>query len=219
MSDSTLDCCSEPEQKLLSVDEGRKRILQAVEAITSSEQLPLLSALGRITASTIIANTDVPPFDNSAMDGYAVRSDDCSGPAIRLQVIGSSFAGRPFSGDVSPDQCVRIMTGAVMPDGADAVVMQEHVAQQADQIHFSGAVAAGQNVRYTAEDTRRGEVVLEPGTRLGAPEIALLASVGVGELQVKRRLRVVFFSTGDELSSVGNALEPGKIYDSNRYAM
>src|SRR5210317_1384550 len=118
MSPIVTDCCANPEQKLLSVEQGRDRILQAVHTITATEQLAIRSALGRILARPIVSSIDVPPFANSAMDGYAVRSQDCTGTAqADLSVVGSSFAGAPFAGKVAAGQCVRIMTGAVVPDG------------------------------------------------------------------------------------------------------
>ncbi|HHJ16160.1 MAG TPA: molybdopterin molybdenumtransferase MoeA [Gammaproteobacteria bacterium] len=215
------DCCADPKQKLLSVAAGRQRIMDAVPVLTATEQLHLKSAPGRVLATPVVAPVDVPPFDNSAMDGYAVRSADCNAPGTtQLAVTGASFAGAPFDGAVAEGQCVRIMTGAVMPDGADAVLMQEHVERDGDNISFSKTgISAGMNVRYAGEDTRRGDTVLDAGTRLSAAGIGLLASVGVSEVSVTRRLRVAFFSTGDELTGVGATLAPGQIYDSNRYAL
>jgi len=221
MSPSTTDCCADPRGKLLSVEQGRKRILQAVHTVTATEQLHLRAALGRILATPIVSAIAVPPFANSAMDGYAVRSQDCTGAAqADLSVVGSSFAGAPFTGQVTTGQCVRIMTGAAMPDDTDTVIMQEYVERNTDRITFvTKQVAAGQHVRYAGEDTRCGDTVLEPGTKLGAAETGLLASVGISEVSVTRRLRVAFFSTGDELASIGTPLAVGQIYDSNRYAL
>jgi len=222
MSPSAIDCCANPAEKnLLSVEQGRERILQAVHTVKTSEQLHLRVALGRILAAPVVSAIDVPPFDNSAMDGYAVRSQDCTGSMkADLSVVGSSFAGAPFTGKVAVGQCVRIMTGAVVPNGADTIVMQEYVNREDDRITFETKdVNANQHVRYAGEDTRSGDTVLEPGKKLGAAEIGLLASVGIGEISVSRRLRVAFFSTGDELTGVGNPLAAGQIYDSNRYAL
>ncbi|MCO6414476.1 MAG: molybdopterin molybdotransferase MoeA [Thiogranum sp.] len=212
---------ADPRDKLLSVEQGRQRILQAVDAVTATEQLHLRAALGRVLAEAVVSAIDVPPFANSAMDGYAVRSADCDAATpTRLKITGSSFAGAPFTGAVRSGECIRIMTGAVLPEGADAVLMQEDVERDGEQISFDGeSVQAGLNVRYAGEDTRRGDTVLEPGTRLGAAELGLLASVGVSEVRVSRKLRVAFFSTGDELVGVGMPLATGKIYDSNRYAL
>jgi molybdopterin molybdotransferase len=220
MTKTPADPCADPQDTLLSVEQGRERILQAVPTVTAVEQLHLRAALGRVLAAAVVSAIDVPPFANSAMDGYAVRSRDCADTPVRLRVSGASFAGAPFAGEVKSGECVRIMTGAVLPDGADAVLMQEQVERDGEQVAFAGeAVTAGLNVRYAGEDTRRGDRVLEPGTRLGAAELGLLASVGVSEVRVSRRLRVAFFSTGDELTGVGAPLSPGKIYDSNRYAL
>ncbi len=222
MSPSATDCCLNPAEKpLLSVAQGKARILQAVHTVTAREQLHLRAALGRILAAPVVSAINVPCFDNSAMDGYAVRSQDCAGTMkVDLSVVGSSFAGAPFAGEVTAGQCVRIMTGAVVPNGTDTVIMQEYANRVDDRVTFETKnIAAGQHVRYTGEDTRSGDTVLEPGKKLGAAEIGLLASVGIAEVSVSRRLRVAFFSTGDELTGVGTPLGAGQIYDSNRYAL
>jgi len=221
MNEPIADCCADPSQKLLSVEQGRARILDAVPVVTDKEQLHLRAALNRVLAETVISPVDVPPFTNSAMDGYAIRYADCADQEhCTLTLAGESFAGRPFDGEVGSGQCVRIMTGAVMPAGADTVLMQEVVERDGEQVRFNGTkVRAGQHVRHAGEDTRAGQQVLEPGKILGAAELGLLASVGVGEVRVRRRLRVAYFSTGDELTSVGTPLQPGQIYDSNRYAL
>ncbi len=221
MSPIATDCCADPKQKLLSVEQGRDRILQAVHSVTATEQLHLSAALGRILAKPVVSTVDVPSFTNSAMDGYAVRSQDCTDTRqADLSVVGASFAGAPFAGTVAGGQCIRIMTGAVIPDGADTVIMQENVRRDADRVTFiTKDVAAGQHVRYAGEDTRCGDTVLGAGIKLGAAETGLLASVGVSEVSVTRRLRVAFFSTGDELASIGTTLAAGQIYDSNRYAL
>jgi molybdopterin molybdotransferase len=221
MNDTTVDCCADPSQKLLSVEQGRQRILDATPVIVDNEQLHLRTALNRVLAERIVSAIDVPPFTNSAMDGYAIRHEDCTGAApCTLTVTGESFAGKPFDGQIESGQCIRIMTGAVMPDSANTVLMQEHVERDGEQIRFDPAkVRAGQNVRHAGEDTRAGHEVLKPGKVLGPAELGLLASVGAGEIRVRRKLRVAFFSTGDELTSIGTPLQPGQIYDSNRYAL
>lgn len=219
MTTSDADQCAPSGQPLLSVEQGRQRIIDAVQAIEATERLALLEAIDRILAEPVISAIDVPPFANSAMDGYALRAGDCSDAAVRLTVIGESFAGRPFEGRVGDGQCVRIMTGAVMPAGADTVIMQEHVSRTGDSIGITRQPRSGENVRLAGEDTRRGDRVLATGTRLGAAEAGLLASVGVAEVQVRRRVQAAFFSTGDELTAVGTPLAPGQIYDSNRYTL
>lgn len=221
MTSTPADRCAGPGQKLLAVEQARQRILEAVQAVTAVEQLHLRAALGRVLLEPLVANIDVPPFANSAMDGFAVRSQDCSGPTpTELEVIGASFAGRPFDGEMVEQQSVRIMTGAVLPQGADAVLMQEHVKHEDGRISFDGtSVKPGMNVRYAGEDSRQGDTILEAGIKLGAAEIGLLASVGVSEVRVSRRLRVAFFSTGDELTAIGTPLSKGQIYDSNRYTL
>ncbi|HHH43536.1 MAG TPA: molybdopterin molybdotransferase [Gammaproteobacteria bacterium] len=221
MNPTATDCCASPGQSLLSVAQGRERILQAIAPLDASEQLPLRAATGRILATAITSGIDVPPFDNSAMDGYAVRGEDCTGGTqVTLTVIGASFAGTPFTGEVQAGQCVRIMTGAVMPGGADTVIMQEQVERDGEQIRFAAqGVRSGQHVRHAGEDTRCGDTVLAPGVRIGAAETGLLASVGIAEISVVRRLRVAYFSTGDELTGIGTPLAAGQIYDSNRYTL
>ena len=221
MNITPTDSCADSDSKLLSVEQGRARILAAVPVIAATERLHLRAALKRVLRTPVVAGVDVPPFANSAMDGYAVRSTDYGdSPGVELEIVGTSFAGAPFSGEVAAGQCVRIMTGAMMPDGTDTVLMQEQVQRDAQRIRFQPAgVKPGQNVRYAGEDTRCGDTVAHAGQRLGASELGLLASVGVAEVCVTRRLRVAFFSTGDELASLGTALGKGQIYDSNRYTL
>ncbi|HHJ15004.1 MAG TPA: molybdopterin molybdenumtransferase MoeA [Gammaproteobacteria bacterium] len=220
MSQPASDCCTDPSQKLLSVEQGRQRILDAVSCIGQPEQASLREALDRILAQDVVSNVDVPPFANSAMDGYALRHGDCADGEIELRVMGESFAGHPFAGQLGPGECVRIMTGAPVPPGADSVLMQEQVQREGDRIRFDASrLRAGDNVRHAGEDSRAGQTVLEAGTRLGPAELGLLASVGVAEVSVYRPLRVAFFSTGDELVSLGTPLGPGQIYDSNRYTL
>ncbi len=191
-----------------------------VVPITGREFLPVRSALGRILAADIVAPHDVPAHDNSAMDGYAVCYESLAGEGeTRLQVVGTAYAGNAFSGLVGKGQAVRIMTGAVLPAGADTVVVQEATRVEDGAVFVPAGQKQGQNTRRAGEDLARGAVALAAGKRVGPAELGLIASLGVGEVAVRRRLRVAFFSTGDELASIGKPLAPGEIYDSNRYSL
>ncbi len=216
------DSCASPasENRALSAAEARDRMVAEVTPIAGREFLPVRSALGRILAADIVAPHDVPAHDNSAMDGYAVRFDTlpAAGEA-RLAVVGTAFAGNAFSGIVGKGQAVRIMTGAVLPAGADTVVVQEVARSEGNEVIVPPGQRKGQNTRRAGEDLARGAVALAAGKRVGPAELGLIASLGVAEVEVRRRLRVAFFSTGDELASLGKPLAPGEIYDSNRYTL
>ncbi len=205
---------------LLSLDEARTRIKHAVQPIRGSERVVLNAALGRTLAEKILSPINVPGDTNSAMDGYAVAGSDLpvSGE-ITLTVVGTSSAGHPFKREITSGQAVRIMTGAVLPPGADTVVMQEHVERAGDTARIGAGHRPGQHVRNAGEDLSIGQPVLDPGRELIPADLGLLASLGFGEVSVKRRLRVAFFSTGDELRSIGEPLAEGEIYDSNRYTL
>lgn len=211
---------SDHDPKSLSLEEALVRLQRAIGPVEGCEQMALRHALGRIAAEDITSPMDVPTHANSAMDGYAVRAADLpqSGEAA-LRPIGTAWAGRPFAGRVGAGDCVRIMTGALLPEGADTVLMQEHVQAAETGVRVGPGHRAGEHVRHAGEDVARGQVVVRAGTRLGAADIGLLASLGIGEVPVRRRVRVAFFSTGDELRGIGEALAPGQIYDSNRYTL
>jgi len=215
------DCCTgEGDPDLLSVNAALERVSTQIDPISGRECVGLRESLGRILAAPIVSPCDVPGHTNSAIDGFAVRGADLPSDGIwEFPVLGSAFAGRPFDGRLRPGTSVRIMTGAVVPDGADTTVMQEHVEFDGRTVRIGPGHTPGQNVRAAGEDIAKGSVVLAPGQRLMAPEMGLLASLGIAELSVYRRLRVAFFSTGDELCSIGEALQPGAIYDSNRYTI
>lgn len=204
---------------MLSVDQARARIMALIAPLTTREHLHVRVALGRVLAEDVIATVNVPPYANSAMDGYALRGEDLAGASTTLRVIGTALAGVPYNGSVEPGTCVRIMTGAMLPDAADTVLMQEQVRRDGDEIIVEGAHKIGENVRHSGEDIAFGSVVLAAGRRLQPSDLGLIASLGIGEVSVYRRLRVAFFSTGDELRSIGEALAAGQIYDSNRYTL
>jgi len=214
------NCGGEYGSRALTVDQALAHILDQCTPVSGTESIALRAALERVLAEEVLSPVNVPAHTNSAMDGYALRADDLSDQGIsELRLVGTTLAGHPFDGTVGRGECVRVMTGSPIPGGADTVVMQEHVDVHADTIHINTNPARGENVRYAGEDLEQGAVVLERGTRIRPPSLGLLASVGRAEVVVHRRPRVAFFSTGDELRSVGQSLEPGQIYDSNRYTL
>ncbi len=211
---------SDHDPNSLSLDEALARLQGAIAPVEGTEQLALRHALGRIAAADIASPMAVPRHANSAMDGYALRAADLPDEGgAELRVIGTAWAGRPFAGRVGEREAVRIMTGGLLPEGADTVLMQEHVQAHAQGVRIGAGHRPGEHVRHTGEDVACGQVVVGAGTRLGPADIGLLASLGIGELTVRRRLRVAFFSTGDELRGIGEPLQDGQIYDSNRYTL
>ena len=207
--------------KSLPVAQAREFIDHLVPRVQAVEMLALRSALGRVLARDIVSSFDVPSHDNSAMDGYALRGAELSATADTvLQVAGSGFAGQADLASAAPGQCVRIMTGAVMPSGLDTVVPQEFVKLDGDRVSVPpGIVRSGDNRRLAGEDLARGEAALAAGRVLRPADLGLLASLGQAEVPVLRRLRVAFFSTGNELRSIGEPLDAGCVYDSNRYTL
>jgi len=204
----------------LNVADARLALLDALAPVSGWQSVPLRDALGRVLFSDVVAPFDVPAHTNSAMDGYAVRSDDLSSVGeTQLCIVGTALAGNAFSGVVGKGQAVRIMTGAVLPHGADTVVVQECVRADGDIVFIPPGQETGQNVRHAGEDLARGKAALSAGKRVGSAELGLMASLGIGEVAVRRRLRVAFFSTGDELAPINRPLAPGEVYDSNRYTL
>ncbi len=211
----------------LPVEAARRRMLDDIQPLIERESLPLRAAIGRVLADDVPAPIDVPAHTNSAMDGYALRGADLDDRgAAELRVVGEAFAGRPYPRAVGQGDCVRIMTGAPMPLNCDTVVMQEKAqgphsgrSVQPGHVLLAPGQRPGQNVRQAGEDLRRGAVALPAGRRLTAADLGLLASLGRAEVPVRRRPRVAFFSTGDELCSVGETPADGQIYDSNRYSL
>ncbi len=204
----------------LSVEQARDRIAAAVAPVGGEEKVALRSALGRVLAENVLSPLDVPAHTNSAMDGYAMHGGDLPAQgSVELAVIGTAWAGRPYTGVVKPGQCTRIMTGAPMPKGTDTVIMQEDVAPDGDTIQVGSGHKSGQHVRAAGEDVSAGQIVLTAGRQILPADLGLLASLGIAEIKVRRRLRVAFFSTGDELRSIGEPLSDGQVFDSNRYTL
>ncbi len=202
---------------MLSVAQALEHIRANIHPIEGFEQRALRDALGRTLAADILSPLDVPPQPNSAMDGYALRAADVDSAPLRL--IGTALAGHPFAGTVGAGQAVRIMTGAALPDGADTVVMQEQARRDGDTVLINHTPLRGEHVRQAGEDIASGQTVLAQGRVVTPADLGLLASLGIAEVRVARRLRVAFFSTGDELRSLGEPLAEGQIYDSNRYTL
>ena len=210
------DCCASP--SLISVDEAVSRILESGAPVEQSESVGIEQALGHVLAEDVCSSINVPGYDNSAMDGYAVRSADCGEAGARLVVAQRIPAGQVGS-HLEAGTAARIFTGAPIPPGADAVVMQEHCDLDGDHVLVNKPVNAGQHVRCAGEDIKQGGVVLEAGHQLRPQELGLLASVGLGDVPVKRKLKVATFFTGDESVEPGNTLGEGQIYNSNKYTI
>jgi molybdopterin molybdotransferase len=206
----------------LSAQQVNEFLAHLVQPLAQTEDVGVFDALGRVLAQDVISPISVPPHDNSAMDGYAFAGSQLRGDsALTLEVIGTAFAGKAWQGSAGAGQCVKIMTGAIMPAGLDTVAPQELV-----QLDAGGHVAvppkllrAGDNRRLKGEDLQQGRAALLAGTRLGPAACGLVASLGLGMVSVRRRLRVAYFSTGDEILSLGEPLREGAVYDSNRYTV
>ena len=210
----------------LSVDKAQEFIQHLVQALPAiaSEELPLMQALGRIVAEDIISPINVPAHDNSAMDGFAFDGKQLGTAPLQLRVVGTALAGKAWQGNVKSGECVKIMTGAVMPEGLDTVIAQELTTlKTADGETFvevpAGILQAGDNRRKAGEDLQRGLPALMAGSTLSPAALGLVASLGIAKVKVYRQLRVAYFSTGDEVLSLGDALREGAVYDSNRYTV
>lgn len=196
-------------------------LARLVEPVTGTEELALFDALDRVLAQDVISPVSVPPHDNSAMDGYAFDGRQLRADApLTLKSVGTALAGKAWQGTVGPGECLRIMTGAIMPAGLDTVVPQEFVKAEGDLITVPpGLLQAGDNRRFKGEDVMQGQPALRRGTRLSPAALGLAASLGIPTVRVWRRLKVAYFSTGDEILSLGEAPREGAVYDSNRYTV
>jgi molybdopterin molybdotransferase len=202
--------CDDMDTQSLTFEQALERVLQGTRAISTHRNVTIREAMDCVLAKDV----------TSPMDGYAVAGSDLPGSGeARLKVIGKSFAGHPYDGPVRQGECVRIMTGAVVPEGADTVIMQEHAEVDGNDIRITADHKKGQNVRHPGDDFSAGDTIIRAGERLTPAKLGLLASVGVTQLDVVRTPVVAFFSTGDELKAVGEPLQPGDIYDSNRYIL
>jgi molybdopterin molybdotransferase len=220
LSIADASCADDYDPNSMPVAKAREFIHTFLAPVAGIARVPIRDTLGRVLAEDIVSPVNVPAHINSAMDGWALRfADVATDSNAVLAEVGSSFAGVPYGKPVNKGECVRIFTGGVVPDGCDCVVMQERATAHGKAISFAPGISKGQNVRYAGEDLKAGAVALPRGRLVRPAELGLLASLGVGEAGVYRPLRVVFFSTGDELVSIGSPLAEGQIYDSNRYTL
>jgi molybdopterin molybdotransferase len=220
MTSLNFSCLDNYDPESLTVDRARQILLDMLPAVSGHERVFIREALGRVLAEDVISPVDVPAHDNSAMDGWAVRSADLdAGGETRLRNIGTAFAGRAYDGAVGRGEAVRIMTGAVVPAGADCVVVQEVSRVEGDTVIVPAGQRAEQNIRRAGEDLRAGKPGISSGKLLRPAELGIVASLGIAEVSVRRRVRVALFSTGDELCSIGTPMFPGAVYDSNRYTI
>ena len=214
------ESCQDPTDSSLSMRQALETIAANITPVRGRQALDLRRALGHRVAAPVVSPIDVPAYRNSAMDGYALNGSELPDTGTReLRVVGRAMAGTPFAGTPGPGECVRIMTGAKMPSGTDTVVIQERVTVNGDLVRIDSGNRPLQNVRQAGEDIPAGSIVLDAGQRIGPAELGLLASLGIPEVIVRRRVRVAFFSSGDEIRSIGEPLAEGQIYDSNRYTL
>lgn len=211
-------CIDDYDPNAMSVTQARAFIQQFLTPVIETESLNIMNSLGRVLSDNIVSPSNVPNYNNSAMDGFAFQFSDT---AKTLTIIGTAFAGKPFEQEVKSGECVKIMTGAVIPKGSDTVVMQERISQKDNVITLldTQSIKQGANIRLAGEDLQLGQTVLAKGHILQPADLGLIASLGIGKVSVYRPLKVAFFSTGDELISVGKSLQSGQIYDSNRYTL
>lgn len=213
-------CADDYDPNSMPVIKARELIARFLTPVTATERIHVRAALGRVLAQDVVSPINVPAHDNSAMDGYAVRFSDLKADGeVTLKIAGSSFAGKPYVGKLRAGDAVRIMTGAVMPPETDTIVMQEHAKSKDGTVIIGTGHRLNQNLRRAGEDLTIGQIALKRGLPLRPAEIGLVSSLGIGEVTVYRKLRVAFFSTGDELVSIGSVPGEGQIFDSNRYTI
>ena len=205
---------------LLTLEQARSKMLESITPISDIIEVATMDSFGYIIGEDILSPINVPNYKNSAMDGYAVKASYLpTSESKPFKLVGTSWAGTPYSGVVNNNECIRIMTGAKVPDDTDTVIMQEHITKEDDNIVISTGHKAEQNVRCEGEDIKQGDIVLTKGKLINAAEMGLIASLGFAKVKVLRQLKISFFSTGDELRGVGETLEDGQIFDSNRYTI
>jgi molybdopterin molybdotransferase len=208
------------EPGLISLNDAVARMLAAAPLIGGYERINIEKARGRTLAEAITAGFNVPGHTNSAVDGYALAAADLPAEGTRvLEIVGKAYAGEPFQSNINPGQCLRIMTGAMIPETLDTVIMQEHVELRGNAIVIDSRHKPGQNVRKAGEDIKQGQTILHPGKLLTPPDIGLIASLGIPEINVARKLRIAIASTGDEIYSLDQIPSAGGVYDSNRYSL
>lgn len=215
-----IDPCSLETKPLLSLQDALDRIAGVINPIAGEEKIVLKNALGRVLSESVYSPINIPRDRNASMDGYALASNDIDPKhPFSLRLAGCSWAGKPFQGNLRAGECIRIFTGAVVPSSADSVVMQELAEANGETITFPANIKAHRYIRETGEDIKQNSLLCAKTRKLTAIDLALLASAGIYDLSVRRRINIAFFSTGDELMAVGQPLAPGKIYDSNRYSL
>jgi molybdopterin molybdotransferase len=209
-------CMDDYDPNAMSVSQAKAFIQQFLSPVEATETITIRESLGRVLSKDIISPCNVPNHDNSAMDGFAYKFDDANKP---LKIIGTAFAGKPYEGNIQSSECIKIMTGAVIPAGADTVVMQERTTTIDNMLTITEMPQKGANIRLAGEDLSLGQTVLAKGHLVRPADLGLIASLGQCKVETYRKLKVAFFSTGDELVGVGQPLEDGQIYDSNRYTL
>ena len=214
-------CVDDYDRESITTEEAINIILSSISPIKKTELVPIRESLNRVLAIDVKSTINVPSAKNSAMDGYAINSKNIPKKTKTLKVVGKSLAGKPCNTSIKDGQCVKIMTGAVVPDGADTVVIQEHVetSKTQNEILIDNEIKPGANVREAGEDIAKGAIAIKKGKNLTPADIGLLASLGIPKVEVYRKLKIAFFSTGDELRSLGEKLNVGDVYDSNRYTL